>query len=182
MGNPRYVYGVSYQVGTCRTQGFSARPSGYSCSVSVFASQTSLSTLTSSTVHKQDPKLLRQRRPVLLHRQRRKRPPRLRPSVRSGRSHFHQEQAQQRLRQWNDYYRKAYYDYGWFRQPADYHRSVWWQLLGEVGTVRWSRVSAFRNFYGHLLLLTKSFSWTGPTCCQSGSTCKASNQYYSQCQ
>jgi acetylxylan esterase len=34
MGNPRYVYGVSYQVGTCRTQGFSARPSGYSCSVS----------------------------------------------------------------------------------------------------------------------------------------------------
>jgi hypothetical protein len=24
--------------------------------------------------------------------------------------------------------------------------------------------------------------WTGPTCCQSGSTCKASNQYYSQCQ
>jgi len=35
MGNPRYVYGVSYQVGTCRTQGFSARPSGYSCSVSV---------------------------------------------------------------------------------------------------------------------------------------------------
>ncbi|KAM0716696.1 hypothetical protein Q7P37_008141 [Cladosporium fusiforme] len=31
MGNPRYVYGVSYQVGSCRAQGFSARPSGYSC-------------------------------------------------------------------------------------------------------------------------------------------------------
>ncbi|KAK3935036.1 glycosyl hydrolase [Diplogelasinospora grovesii] len=24
-------------------------------------------------------------------------------------------------------------------------------------------------------------SWTGPTCCQSGSTCQASNSYYSQC-
>jgi hypothetical protein len=35
MGNPRFVYGVSYQVGTCRTKGFSARPSGYTCSVSV---------------------------------------------------------------------------------------------------------------------------------------------------
>jgi hypothetical protein len=39
MGNPRYVYGVSYQVGTCRTQGFSARPSGYSCSVSTVKSE-----------------------------------------------------------------------------------------------------------------------------------------------
>ena len=182
MGNPRYVYGVSYQVGTCRTQGFSARPSGYSCSVSVFASQASLSTLTSSTVRKQDPKLLRQRRPVLLHRQRCKRPPRLRPSVRSGRSHFHQEQAQQRLRQWNDYYRKAYYDYGWFRQPADYHRSVWWQLLGEVGTVWRSRVSVLRFVMVLEPLANEIVRWTGPTCCQSGSTCKASNQYYSQCQ
>jgi hypothetical protein len=43
MGNPRYVYGVSYQVGTCRTQGFSARPSGYSCSVSLLASCSSMS-------------------------------------------------------------------------------------------------------------------------------------------
>lgn len=24
--------------------------------------------------------------------------------------------------------------------------------------------------------------WTGPTCCQSGSTCKASGTWYSQCQ
>jgi hypothetical protein len=43
MGNPRYVYGVSYQVGTCRTQGFSARPSGYSCSVSTIQSQIMIS-------------------------------------------------------------------------------------------------------------------------------------------
>ena len=182
MGNPRYVYGVSYQVGTCRTQGFSARPSGYSCSVSAMWSSALTSyTLIAKTVREQDPKLLRQRRPVLLHRQRCKRPPRLRPSVRSGRSHFHQEQAQQRLRKWNDYYRKAYYDYGWFRQPADYHRSVWWQLLGEVGTVRWSRVS-YSQFISSFASANEISRWTGPTCCQSGSTCKASNQYYSQCQ
>lgn len=33
MGNPRYRSGVAYQVGSCRTQGFSPRPQGYSCSV-----------------------------------------------------------------------------------------------------------------------------------------------------
>ncbi|KAM0693237.1 hypothetical protein Q7P36_006490 [Cladosporium allicinum] len=32
MGNPRYRSGVAYQVGSCRTQGFSPRPQGYSCS------------------------------------------------------------------------------------------------------------------------------------------------------
>ncbi|ESZ91750.1 putative acetyl xylan esterase (Axe1) [Sclerotinia borealis F-4128] len=31
MGNPRYVYGLSYEVGTCRAQGFAPRPSGFSC-------------------------------------------------------------------------------------------------------------------------------------------------------
>lgn len=31
MGNPRFVNGVSYQVGTCKAQGFAARPAGYSC-------------------------------------------------------------------------------------------------------------------------------------------------------
>jgi acetylxylan esterase len=33
MGNPRYRSGVAYQVGSCRAQGFSPRPQGYSCSV-----------------------------------------------------------------------------------------------------------------------------------------------------
>ncbi|KAF7853855.1 uncharacterized protein EAF02_011845 [Botrytis sinoallii] len=31
MGNPRYIYGLSYQVGTCRAHGFAPRPSGFSC-------------------------------------------------------------------------------------------------------------------------------------------------------
>ncbi|OQO14554.1 hypothetical protein B0A48_01433 [Cryoendolithus antarcticus] len=31
MGSPRYVSGSSYNVGTCKAQGFSARPSGYNC-------------------------------------------------------------------------------------------------------------------------------------------------------
>jgi acetylxylan esterase len=31
MGNPRYQYGISYQVGTCRAYGFAARPSGFVC-------------------------------------------------------------------------------------------------------------------------------------------------------
>ncbi|RAL66664.1 hypothetical protein DID88_006349 [Monilinia fructigena] len=31
MGNPRYIYGFSYEVGTCRAQGFAPRPSGFSC-------------------------------------------------------------------------------------------------------------------------------------------------------
>lgn len=31
MGNPRFVAGVSYQVGTCKAQGFAARPAGYTC-------------------------------------------------------------------------------------------------------------------------------------------------------
>ncbi|KAM0170500.1 hypothetical protein ACHAPF_009009 [Botrytis cinerea] len=31
MGNPRYIYGLSYEVGTCRAQGFAPRPSGFSC-------------------------------------------------------------------------------------------------------------------------------------------------------
>ncbi|TEY57667.1 hypothetical protein BOTCAL_0209g00060 [Botryotinia calthae] len=31
MGNPRYIYGLSYEAGTCRAQGFAPRPSGFSC-------------------------------------------------------------------------------------------------------------------------------------------------------
>lgn len=35
MGSPRYVGGLDYGVGTCTTGGFSARPSGYTCSVCI---------------------------------------------------------------------------------------------------------------------------------------------------
>ncbi|KAK1752888.1 carbohydrate esterase [Echria macrotheca] len=31
MGNPRYVAGLSYNVGTCTAQGFAPRPQGYTC-------------------------------------------------------------------------------------------------------------------------------------------------------
>lgn len=31
MGDPRYQYGLAYQVGTCRQSGFAARPSGFVC-------------------------------------------------------------------------------------------------------------------------------------------------------
>ena len=33
MGDPRYVYGFSYEVGTCRAGGFDARPSTFVCPV-----------------------------------------------------------------------------------------------------------------------------------------------------
>ena len=35
MGSPRFVGGLAYGVGTCTTGGFSKRPSGYTCSVSL---------------------------------------------------------------------------------------------------------------------------------------------------
>ena len=35
MGSPRFVGGLAYGVGTCKTGGFSKRPSGYTCSVSL---------------------------------------------------------------------------------------------------------------------------------------------------
>ena len=35
MGSPRFVGGLDYGVGTCTTGGFSARPSGYTCAVSL---------------------------------------------------------------------------------------------------------------------------------------------------
>ncbi|KAF7558262.1 hypothetical protein G7Z17_g41 [Cylindrodendrum hubeiense] len=31
MGDPRYIYGLSYEVGTCRAQGFDPRPAGFTC-------------------------------------------------------------------------------------------------------------------------------------------------------
>ncbi|KAF2757612.1 acetylxylan esterase precursor [Pseudovirgaria hyperparasitica] len=31
MGDPRYVHGLSYNVGTCAAQGFAARPVGFTC-------------------------------------------------------------------------------------------------------------------------------------------------------
>ena len=117
-------------------------------------------TLTSRIVREQDPELLRQCRPVLLHRQRRQRPPGLWPRIRPGCSHFHQEQAQQRLWQRNDYYRQAYFDHNWLWQLTDYHCSIWRQLLGEVGTVRWSRVSG-SDLSSCLLPLTKSLVGLG---------------------
>ena len=36
MGSPRFVGGLAYGVGTCTTGGFSKRPSGYTCSVSLY--------------------------------------------------------------------------------------------------------------------------------------------------
>jgi len=42
MGNPRYRSGVAYQVGTCKAQGFSPRPVGYSCSVRIVCQKKSL--------------------------------------------------------------------------------------------------------------------------------------------
>lgn len=36
MGSPRFVGGLDYGVGTCTTGGFSKRPSGYTCSVSLY--------------------------------------------------------------------------------------------------------------------------------------------------
>jgi acetylxylan esterase len=33
MGDPRYVYGFSYEVGTCRAGGFDARSSSFQCPV-----------------------------------------------------------------------------------------------------------------------------------------------------
>lgn len=32
MGDPHFVAGLSYEVGTCKAGGFAARPSGYTCS------------------------------------------------------------------------------------------------------------------------------------------------------
>jgi alpha-beta hydrolase superfamily lysophospholipase len=49
MGNPRFRSGVAYQVGTCKTQGFSPRPQGYSCSVRIRC----------QNVLKRNPKLIR---------------------------------------------------------------------------------------------------------------------------
>jgi hypothetical protein len=37
MGSPRFVGGLDYGVGTCTTGGFSARPSGYTCAVSLLS-------------------------------------------------------------------------------------------------------------------------------------------------
>ncbi|KAH8664764.1 catalytic core domain of acetyl xylan esterase from Trichoderma Reesei [Ilyonectria robusta] len=31
MGDPRYIYGLPYEVGTCRAKGFDPRPAGFSC-------------------------------------------------------------------------------------------------------------------------------------------------------
>ncbi|KAH7010307.1 carbohydrate esterase family 5 protein [Ilyonectria destructans] len=31
MGDPRYIYGLPYEVGTCRANGFDPRPAGFSC-------------------------------------------------------------------------------------------------------------------------------------------------------
>ena len=105
MGNPRFRSGVAYQVGTCKTQGFSPRPQGYSCSVrnpspnQIPFDLFCMYRLTPHfTVRQQDPELLRQRGPLLLHGQRRQRAPGLRPRVRPGCSHFRQEQAQQQFR------------------------------------------------------------------------------------
>jgi hypothetical protein len=60
-------------------------------------------------------------------------------------------------------------------------------LLHLAATVRRSGDSAVAKGKRIEFVLLFAFaneisSWTGPTCCQSGSTCKASNQYYSQCQ
>jgi hypothetical protein len=135
MGNPRYRSGVAYQVGTCKTQGFSPRPQGYTCSVRnlsrnlfaflLFCKATAAflknPKLTRVTVRQQNPKLLRQPRPLLLHRQRRQRAPGLRLGLRTSRAHFHQEQAQQQLRR-----RRQHHDYHQLGQRSYVFSAIGW--------------------------------------------------------
>lgn len=182
MGNPRYVYGVSYQVGTCRTQGFSARPSGYSCSVGAFSSSSVLSYTNirnspqarfKATATAQTPTAAPATTRTFTRATARFM---VRPLSLSSRASSAAALAVDRLLPPGlPRLRRA---------PATRRLP----LLRLVATARRSGDSAvvkgesFSNLYGHLLLLTISSSWTGPTCCQSGSTCKASNQYYSQCQ
>ncbi len=111
MGSPRYVAGLTYNVGTCTAQGVSLPLHSTSTSISLrnnphLTLRVCLVCLPPPRLHLprqlwlQNPKLLRLARPVLLHGQRPATPPGLRLDIRAASAHLCAQQAQLKHRWW----------------------------------------------------------------------------------
>jgi acetylxylan esterase len=140
MGDPRFVKGLPYEVGTCQTQGVSSPPSTFFLDTNSHTDNLPVRRPPSRFLlpqRQQDPVLLRLGGSILLHGQRRQRPPGLRRRVRPAGARLYQEQDQQQLRwrRWDAYY------HGWQPRP-DFAAGDWWwwELCCQVGTVRWAGV------------------------------------------
>jgi hypothetical protein len=109
MGDPRYIYGLSYEIGTCRAAGVSQCPVLMPFSNFFFFRGLPLTryTVCSSLgwlpmrICCQDPLLLRRHRSILLLRQQRCHPPRLWKRVRTGSFGVREKQARHFNRNFN---------------------------------------------------------------------------------
>ncbi|KAL2179693.1 carbohydrate esterase family 5 protein [Thermothelomyces heterothallicus CBS 202.75] len=135
MGSPRFVAGLSYDVGTCTAQGFAARPRGYVCGSN---SASKIQSYCDSTD----------------------------PYCCTG----------------NDANSHQQYGNKYGQQALDFVKA---RLSGSGGTPTSSAGGSVPTggnggtcspLYGQC----GGQGWTGPTCCSQG-TCRASNQWYSQC-
>ncbi|KAK3935715.1 acetylxylan esterase precursor [Diplogelasinospora grovesii] len=141
MGDPRYVAGLPYDVGTCTAQGFDARPTGFSCpnasKIQSYCDSADPYCCTGSDAN-----------------------------VHQG---YGAEYGQQALTFVNSKLSStsAGGSGGSTTTTSPSTPSSGGGSTGGSCAAKWGQCGGQ--------------GWTGPTCCQSGSTCQASNSYYSQC-
>ncbi|KAK6540114.1 hypothetical protein TWF694_008938 [Orbilia ellipsospora] len=141
MGDPRFMAGQSYDVGTCTTHGFAPRPAGYTCPV-------------------------------------------------GDRVRSYCDQADPYCCAGNDANTHQGYGTEYGQQALAFVKS---KLNGSTGnptttpgggqqtTARTTTTAPSTGNCSAKWGQCGGIGWTGAKCCQSGSTCQASNAYYSQC-
>jgi len=136
MGSPRYVKGLSYNVGTCAAQGVRRPPILPLTADHVTHTNNATVRRPPIRVHmrfrRQDPELLRLSRPVLLHRQRPGGAPRLRHQVRAASARLRQDEAQCF---WRRHPGDEPHNYYCGEHPCGYPDGWKHQLRGLVGAV-----------------------------------------------
>lgn len=147
MGNPRYVAGLSYDVGTCTAQGFAARPRGYVCASN---SSSKIQNYCDST----DPYCC---------------------TGNDANSHqqYGNKYGQQALSFVKSKLSASSGGGGGSTTPTTTATNPGQTGGGSTGGGSGGSCAALWGQCG-------GQGWTGPTCCSQG-TCKASNQWYSQC-
>ncbi|KAH6844517.1 carbohydrate esterase family 5 protein [Chaetomium sp. MPI-CAGE-AT-0009] len=142
MGSPRYVAGLSYNVGTCSAQGFAARPRGYVCGSN---SASKIKNYCDST----DPYCCT-----------------------GNDANSHQQYGTKYGQQALTFIKSKLSTSGGGDGGSQTTPSTP-QPTGGNGGNNGNCAPKWGQCGGQ--------GWQGATCCQSGSTCQASNQWYSQC-
>ncbi|KAK6352960.1 hypothetical protein TWF696_004951 [Orbilia brochopaga] len=146
MGDPRYIYPLPYEVGTCRAQGFAPRPAGFNCPSAAKIQ---------SYCDAPDPYCCN-----------------------GNNAQVHQGYGQTYGQQALAFVRSKLNS---SNPPQTTTTSRTTTPGGQPPTPTTTTPGGNNGSCSSKWGQCGGIGWTGPKCCQSGSTCNAQNAYYSQC-